>query len=69
MAGKQTPKFNKKLSLRSLSWSNVLKSKSASLDEQDPEAQQMSKPAGINWGVRLDTEEGGQDTKPPTDTI
>ena len=51
--------LTKKPSLRNLSCSNVLKSKSACLDEQDPEAQQMSKPADTYWGMRSDNEYGG----------
>ena len=52
--------LTKKPSLRNLNRSNVLKFKSACLDEQDAEAQQMPKPADIDRGMRSDNEyEGG----------
>ena len=50
--------LTKKPSLRNLNWSNVLKSKSACLDEQDAEAQKMPKPADTHWGMRSDNEYG-----------
>ena len=40
-------------------WSNVLKSKSACLNEQDGEAQKMPKQADTDWGMRSDNEYGG----------
>ena len=48
--------LTKKPSLWNLNWKNVIRSKSACLDEQDPNAQAMPEPMDTNWGVRCDTE-------------
>ena len=48
--------LTKKPPLRNLNWENVLRSKSACLDERDPDAQSMPQPIDTNWGDRSDTE-------------
>ena len=48
--------LTKKPTLRNLSWENVIRSKSACLDERDPIAQAMPEPMDTNWRIRLDTE-------------
>ena len=48
--------LTKKPSLWNLNWGNVTRSKSACLDEQDPNAQAMPEPMDTNWGVRSDTD-------------
>ena len=45
-----------KPSLRNLNWENVIRSKSACLDERDPNVQAMPEPMDTDWGVRSDTE-------------
>ena len=47
--------LTKKPSLRNLNWGNVIRSKSACLDERDPNAQAMPEPMDTNWGVQSDT--------------
>ena len=48
--------LTKKTTLRNLNWENVIRSKSACLDERDPNAQAMPEPLDTNWGIRSDTE-------------
>ena len=48
--------LTKKPTLRNLNWENVIRSKSACLDERDPIAQAMPEPMDTNWGIRSDTE-------------
>ena len=49
-------KLTKKPTLRNLNWENVIRSKSACLDERDPIAQAIPEPMDTNWGIRSDTE-------------
>ena len=48
--------LTKKTSLGNLNWENAIHSKSACLDEPDPNTQAMPEPMDTNWGVRSDTE-------------
>ena len=48
--------LTKKPTLRNLNCENVIRSKSACLDERDPIAQAMPEPMDTNWGIRSDTE-------------
>ena len=48
--------LTKKPTLRNPNWENVIRSKSACLDERDPIAQAMPEPMDTNWGIRSDTE-------------
>ena len=48
--------LTKKPSLWNLNWRNVIRSKSACLDEQDPNAQAMPMIIDTNWGVRSDSD-------------
>ena len=50
----------KKPSLNNLNRSNVLKDKSADLDESDAAVQETPHPADRTWGVRLDSEYGAR---------
>ena len=47
--------LTKNPSLWNLNWENVIRSKSACLDERDPNAQAMPENMDTNWGVRSDT--------------
>ena len=48
--------MTKKPNLQNLNWENVIRSKSACLDERDPIAPAMPEPIDTNWGIRSDTE-------------
>ena len=48
--------LTKKTTLRNLNWENVIRSKSACLDERDPISQAKPEPMDTNWGIGSDTE-------------
>ena len=53
--------LTKKPSVRILNWTNLIKSKSACLDEQ----REMPNPADTNWGIRSDSENGNRTRNHP----